>query len=47
MYVYQKLNYYDKLADTFLSLDIKSVQFETLGYYMVNFMNSFNMYSQL
>ncbi len=27
IYVCQKLNYFDKLIDTYLSLDIKSVQF--------------------
>ena len=47
MYVCQKLNYFDKLIDTYISLDIKSVQFETLGYFLVSPLNSFNLYSQL
>jgi hypothetical protein len=27
IYVCQKLNYFDKLIDTYISMDIKSVQF--------------------
>lgn len=46
IYVSQKLNYFDKLCDTFISLDIKSVQFETMGYFLINPINSFNLYSQ-
>ena len=45
-YICQKLNYFDRILDTYISLDIKSVQFETLGYFLTNPLNSFNLYSQ-
>ena len=40
------MNFVDKLLDTYVSLDIKSVQFETLGYLMMNPLINFNMYAQ-
>ena len=46
LYACQKLNYFDKLCDTFISLDIKSVQFETIGWILTNPLNNFNLYSQ-
>ena len=35
MHFYQKLGYYDSAVDIFLGMDVKSVQYETMGFWFL------------
>ena len=44
MYFCDNLNYYDRLLSVFETMDIKAVQFETVGYWMIKSMINYDLW---